>query len=556
MELHGEWELNPVLLLEIELSDTQELLDLLGSDEHIPRGDDVFRKLTEIASQAGAHDFTINPQVLMANFSYAKIAMVRDLERARDLILESPLICAIAGDGEARRTVRANYRGWDPKAGYLEIDNQPPADEFLVYDADSSQNFAINAVLKNIDIVINGPPGTGKSQTIVNLIATLAARGKSVLFVAEKRAAIDVVIDRLDKVGLKDLVMDLHEGAESRKTIIRELKQSLDKASTVPEVNLRKKHNELMKVRKEIVEHNSSLHEIREPWGKSVYEIQSELAVIDRSEEGNKTFDRKLVETLTDDLITKISDDLQKYMSLGGFDLERKRSPWSRSFLRGRIASLDQVKYVQDKLNRLADQTIPHMEKALQTAFTEVGIHWPLKFHEIEKTFRLLNSLADILSRFNEEVFELDISHCIEMLGATETRRLADVWHSLVDGAYRRTIAAIRSTLRNGAASTRAIRTDLSSVAWILEGWNDIRSRSLKPQLPRNFDALRREHSQFLRDLDDIDGYVGGLVSETIDFEILKKKINRLRNKSPILGAFPSLHELKRSLKNRDCGRL
>ena len=74
-------------------------------------------------------------------------------------------------------------------------DHTPPADEFLVLDADSSQNYAINKVLGGQDLVIKGPPGTGKSQTISNLIAMLWSRAaRRVLFVAEKRAAIDAVV--------------------------------------------------------------------------------------------------------------------------------------------------------------------------------------------------------------------------------------------------------------------------------------------------------------------------------------------------------------------------
>ena len=68
-----------------------------------------------------------------------------------------------------------------------EPDVVPPADEFLVLPADASQSYAINAAVGGADLVIDGPPGTGKSQTIANLIAALSARGQRVLFVAEKR---------------------------------------------------------------------------------------------------------------------------------------------------------------------------------------------------------------------------------------------------------------------------------------------------------------------------------------------------------------------------------
>ena len=102
---------------------------------------------------------------------------------------ESDLVAAIAGDEEARRSLRS--RICDPQPNQPDLES--PTNEFLVLDADSSQQMAINRVLGGESLVIQGPPGTGKSQTIANLIATLIAQGKRVLFVAEKRAAIEAV---------------------------------------------------------------------------------------------------------------------------------------------------------------------------------------------------------------------------------------------------------------------------------------------------------------------------------------------------------------------------
>src|SRR5205085_4628722 len=124
--------------------------------------------------------------------------MVLDLENATECLLASDVVCAIAGLEEARDAVRARH----PMVTLSDPDQMPPADEFLVLDADASQSYAINAAVGGADLVIDGPPGTGKSQTIANLIATLAARGQRVLFVAEKRAAIDAVLSRLTGVGL------------------------------------------------------------------------------------------------------------------------------------------------------------------------------------------------------------------------------------------------------------------------------------------------------------------------------------------------------------------
>ena len=95
----------------------------------------------------------------------------------------------------------------------------------LFYDADSSQHSALIDALKGANLVIEGPPGTGKSQTITNLIASILLQGKSVLFVAEKLAALEVVERRLNAIGLGDFCLELH----SHKTRKRELLNSIER---------------------------------------------------------------------------------------------------------------------------------------------------------------------------------------------------------------------------------------------------------------------------------------------------------------------------------------
>lgn len=104
--------------------------------------------------------FEVKPRLVLANFAYAKLPMVRDLENAFDELVAHDLVAAIAGDEEAKEKIRAAGQGSDAILG---PDSTPLADEFLVLDADSSQNYAINAVLAGESLIIKGPPGTGKS---------------------------------------------------------------------------------------------------------------------------------------------------------------------------------------------------------------------------------------------------------------------------------------------------------------------------------------------------------------------------------------------------------
>ena len=115
--------------------------------------------------------------------------MVRDLEAAGDLLADSDLVAAIAGDAYAQQLVAAEPDRDDDLGPRLGRDVDAPENDYSVLDADSSQRSAIDSVVAGRSLVIHGPPGTGKSQTIANLIAAMVARGRKVLFVADGAAA-------------------------------------------------------------------------------------------------------------------------------------------------------------------------------------------------------------------------------------------------------------------------------------------------------------------------------------------------------------------------------
>ena len=99
----------------------------------------------------------------------------------------------------------------------------------LITEADSSQFSAIVDVMSGRNVVIKGPPGTGKSQTITNIIASALHEGKKVLFVAEKMAALEVVKKRLDDAGLGDFVLELHSTKARRKRRVSALARRMER---------------------------------------------------------------------------------------------------------------------------------------------------------------------------------------------------------------------------------------------------------------------------------------------------------------------------------------
>src|SRR5262249_11841323 len=117
----------------------------------------------------------------------------------------------------------------------------------------------------------------GKSQTITNLITTLAASGRRILFVAEKRAALEVVLGRLRDVGLDHLALDLHGADLSRRAIMERLKSRLQRVRETLPVDVDGPHQRFADQRARLNEHVSRIHRSCPPAGKSVYELEGLL---------------------------------------------------------------------------------------------------------------------------------------------------------------------------------------------------------------------------------------------------------------------------------------
>jgi len=157
-------------------------------------------------------------QVGIGNFDYRKMALVEDYDRLISTSLSHPLFNELFSD-QAKDVELLTPEEKDFAVG----------DGYNVLPYDPSQNSAISLAKSGANYVIQGPPGTGKSQTITNLIANFVAQEKKVLFVCEKRAAIDVVYHRLKIKGLNQVVARIHDSQTDKKQFIHDLKRTHEK---------------------------------------------------------------------------------------------------------------------------------------------------------------------------------------------------------------------------------------------------------------------------------------------------------------------------------------
>jgi very-short-patch-repair endonuclease len=200
-----------------------ELLSLPDSN-NIPDDFDLQSVLSDVAERiSNKKDWAVTTDIYLSLFSFQKFVMYKDLEANADPFSLHRLIRQLVlRSGSQLAGLPNEIRQMDLDTEYA------PEKTFQVVDADSSQLRAIAACSRNYDLVVEGPPGTGKSQTITNLIAQALAVGKSVLFVAEKMAALEVVYRRMVEAGLGEACLELHSTKANKRSVMKEVAATLD----------------------------------------------------------------------------------------------------------------------------------------------------------------------------------------------------------------------------------------------------------------------------------------------------------------------------------------
>ena len=241
------------------------LPDLPDGAEWLP-SEYVRRVRGSIASQPR---WSVQPDTIELSFySFAKFLMWKDLEAMGTETGELLEKLLVGGFGAAP-SIFAPDEDLDQRFS-------DPRDLGHILDADTSQTQVIAAARSGTNLVVQGPPGTGKSQTIANIIAAVAKEGKRVLFVAEKRAALEVVHVRLEKCGLGPLCMELHSHKANRKQVYADLKRTLELGE--PKAVNEQHYERVRLVRDDLNRISSLLHRVDEFTGDTPYGVIGQLA--------------------------------------------------------------------------------------------------------------------------------------------------------------------------------------------------------------------------------------------------------------------------------------
>jgi hypothetical protein len=221
--------------------------------------------LKEFRSQITKYGWTIKEECWLGLFSFHKLVIYNDLKTHAELLGAHSVVRCLCEEEKEPVTLEPP----DPQ----ELDKKTaPETSFLVADADSSQLVCIEAVKGGSNLVIQGPPGTGKSQTITNLIAEFIARGKSVLFVSEKMAALEVVFQRLQNASLGHFCLQLHSHRANKREVIQELYKTHTEQLQPKKGLTGFEAKQLVERRKRLNDYVHSLHVVRSPLDCSAFD--------------------------------------------------------------------------------------------------------------------------------------------------------------------------------------------------------------------------------------------------------------------------------------------
>ncbi|MGY9047920.1 MAG: DUF4011 domain-containing protein [Rhodobacterales bacterium] len=199
--------------------------------------------------------FEVVEELALSTFSFAKYLMWKDLVDRTDQLRENPLVRHLVDNPS--ETFETRGESVLPR----DLDRRLSPNELLTpLPADSSQLAAVVAAAEGQDFVLIGPPGTGKSQTIANIISQCIANGRTVLFVAEKAAALDVVHRRLAANGLGDACLELHSNKTDRKSVLDQLGRSWDRDITSREADWVEVNEHLRLTRDQLNAYVEALH--------------------------------------------------------------------------------------------------------------------------------------------------------------------------------------------------------------------------------------------------------------------------------------------------------
>ncbi|MGX9357787.1 DUF4011 domain-containing protein [Mycoplasma sp. 773] len=277
----------------------------------------------KILGQISDKRWEITKDIYLSTFDFSNIYIYKDIEQNIEKISESEFFKRMisAEIDDATDISNINETNINQK---IDIQNQ-----YKILNSDSSQEIAIQNAIEGKSFILQGPPGTGKSQTITNIITELITRGKKILFVAEKNAALQVVFNNLKKIKLEKYAMPIHDTKVDKKEILRDINKSIEEARLyeIDDNNIQTLISNYQRSKDFLEKYGEILLRKREPQYKNLYEYIGKYFSL--NDFPNIRFSINNIMSINGEDFENIKNTIQSFEhSLKNIDFNFKQHPW------------------------------------------------------------------------------------------------------------------------------------------------------------------------------------------------------------------------------------
>ena len=317
---------------------------------------------------------------IISIFDFNRFVIWNDLRTNRESMSEHPLIHSLV-EGKLHEEIDNDET----------IDGKEVASEdiALPISADSSQLAAIYEAASGKSFVLHGPPGTGKSQTITNIISNALFHGKRVLFVAEKMAALEVVQKRLASIGLDPFCLELHSNKTKKSLVMDQLRKTTEVVQQMGDDSFAKEAEHIDEMKRELNAHVERLHKVY-GCGLSVYDCFVRYSEIDVPEQITTKFTDEYIEILTSERLREHTEFVENYESVAKMVAEYNNALQE-------IGLLEYSPDIRSNIQRQIEE-IQHCIKQLQSVKDKFSLALGLSFDELSREqYGALNSFVEVM---------------------------------------------------------------------------------------------------------------------------------------------------------------
>lgn len=350
--------------------------------------------------------WNIIEESMLGLFSFNKFVMWNDIHSNADKLKENVVIASLMEnrDKQTNSTDAVDARTIDKE--------NAPHDFAIPLDVDSSQMEAIVESGRGKSFILHGPPGTGKSQTITNMIANALYQGKRVLFVAEKMAALSVVQSRLEKINLAPFCLELHSNKATKKHFLEQMDQVLKITKIKSPKEYEQRSEELFRERKKLISYMEALHQ-KGFSGFSLYECISEYLAL-AEEEISEQLPQK--EHVSVNYIEKCREQVEPIDAIIDIVGVPNQHPlYGLEPIDNRNDTLDAILALLKQFKETYEKYLTLLNKLNTTISfdlkTDADIQWLEQFAEYITTEKNRDELQEkILSSYKDDILRLDVN--------------------------------------------------------------------------------------------------------------------------------------------------